>query len=388
MGQIKVFLSSTCYDLRQIRADLFDFFSNQGFLPVLSEYPNFPINPQKDTIENCIENVKDNTDIFVLVVGDRYGSKIEKGKSITNTEYLYAKKLGIPTYIFICKPIISILPIWKKNKNADFSGSVDSNKIFEFVEELREIESNWCFEFEKAQDIVETLKIQLSHLFKISLDLQKRFKSNLPDFHKKLSSTAINILLNKEDMFEVLFFAQTLEDELSKYEEVKYDLEYQILLSSKNRLVDFIELQKWLQQNLTSLDLFIQSAQSLMSNAFPKFFGQPGVPSDLKGLFYVSNALSRLYYEMIKWSNDIKSTSVDEDFIALRDSFAQYTIKSAEKIWSFPSDIKKSINDGFERLKNGEAGPIKIQTILIMEVDEKYTANFHKEMDKLIRKIN
>jgi len=157
MGQIKVFLSSTCYDLRQIRADLFDFFTNQGFLPILSEYPNFPINPQKDTIENCIENVKDNTDIFVLVVGDRYGSKIETGKSITNTEYLYAKSLGIPTYIFIYKPIISILPIWKKNKNADFTSSVDSIKIFEFVEELREIESNWCFEFEKAQDIVETL---------------------------------------------------------------------------------------------------------------------------------------------------------------------------------------------------------------------------------------
>lgn len=384
MGQVKVFLSSTCYDLRQIRADLFDFFTNHGFLPVLSEYPNFPINPQKDTIENCIENIKDNTDIFVLVVGDKYGSKIESGKSITNTEYLYAKSLGIPTYIFIYKPIISILPIWKKNKDADFSGSVDSNKIFEFVEELREIESNWCFEFEKAQNIVETLKIQLSHLFKISLDLQKRYKSNLPDFHKKLSSNAINILLNKEDMFEVLFFAQTLEDELSKFEEVKYDLEYQILLSSKNRIVDFTELQNWLQQHLASLDLFIQSAQSLMSNAFPKFFGEPGVPSDLKGLFYVSNALSRLYFEMLKWSNDIKSTSVNEDFVALRDSFAQYTIKSAEKIWSFPSDIRNSINDGFERLRNGESGPINVQTILIMDVDEKYSANFHKEMDKLI----
>lgn len=388
MGQIKVFLSSTCYDLRQIRADLFDFFTNQGFLPILSEYPNFPINPQKDTIENCIENVKDNTDIFVLVVGDRYGSKIETGKSITNTEYLYAKSLGIPTYIFIYKPIISILPIWKKNKNADFTGSVDSIKIFEFVEELREIESNWCFEFEKAQDMVETLKIQLSHLFKISLDLHKRFKSNLPDFHKKLSSSAINILLNKGDMYEIFFFAQTLEDELSKFEEVKYDLEYQILLSSKNRIVDLNEFNKWIQQNLTSIELISQSAESLMSNAFQKFYGEPGVPSDLKGLFYVANALSRLYYEMIKWSNDIKSTSVDEDFVALRDSFAQYTIKSAEKIWSFPSDIRNSLHDGYERLKNGETGPIHVQTILVMEVDDKYLANFHKELDKLIRKMN
>jgi len=189
-------------------------------------------------------------------------------------------------------------------------------------------------------------------------------------------------------MYEILFFVQTLEDELSKFEEVKYDLEYQILLSSKNRIVDLNEFSKWIQQNLTSIELISQSAESLMSNAFQKFYGEPGVPSDLKGLFYVANALSRLYYEMIKWSNDIKSTSVDEDFVALRDSFAQYTIKSAEKIWSFPSDIRNSLHDGYERLKNGEAGPIQVQTILVMEVDDKYSTNFHKELDKLIRKMN
>lgn len=49
---------------------------------------------------------------------------------------------ALPVYIFINKPLITVLPIWKSNKNADFSSSVDSVKVFEFVEEVREINKN------------------------------------------------------------------------------------------------------------------------------------------------------------------------------------------------------------------------------------------------------
>src|SRR5674476_668187 len=99
MEPIKVFLSSTCYDLKQIRTDLFDFLVSYGVTPIFSEYPSFPIDPDKNTIENCIENVKNNTDIFILVIGNRYGAQIDSGKSITNTEYTYAKEVGIPIYL-------------------------------------------------------------------------------------------------------------------------------------------------------------------------------------------------------------------------------------------------------------------------------------------------
>ena len=187
-------------------------------------------------------------------------------------------------------------------------------------------------------------------------------------------------------MFEVLFFAQTLEDELSKFEELKYDLDYQILFGSKMRIIDDYELEKWLNQNIESLNHFITSGENLMNKAFQKFYGEPGVPSDMKGLYYVSNALSRLFGEMINWYNDIKSTSVADDFIALRDSFAQYTIKSANTIWDFPQKIKSDIYNGMERLNKGEKGPIHIRTILTMEIEEDSTAKFLKEMDRLINK--
>jgi hypothetical protein len=78
-----VFVSSTSYDLDQIRADLKQFIEGFGYEAVLSEYPSFPIDPDMRTVENCLRAVDQHADVFVLVVGGRYGSQTDEGKSVT-----------------------------------------------------------------------------------------------------------------------------------------------------------------------------------------------------------------------------------------------------------------------------------------------------------------
>lgn len=70
---------------------------------MMSEQNDFPIDPQLDNWENCINAVKKYADIFVLIIGNRYGAVGETGKSITNTEYLTAVQKGIPIYTFSLK---------------------------------------------------------------------------------------------------------------------------------------------------------------------------------------------------------------------------------------------------------------------------------------------
>ena len=132
-----VFVSSTCYDLNQVRADMKRFLESMGFDPVLSETPAFPVSPQISPVENCLKAVKERADIFVLIVGARYGSQTETGKSITNLEYLEVKAKGIPVYVFVLKQIVNVLPIWEKNPEANYEGTVDTPKLFEFVATLR-----------------------------------------------------------------------------------------------------------------------------------------------------------------------------------------------------------------------------------------------------------
>ena len=104
-----VFISSTCFDLGQVRVDLNQFLDSLGLNPVLSEFNSFPVNPDYDTIKNCREAVKSHSDIFILIVGSRYGNSTDNGKSITNLEYIEAKAKRIPIYIFVAKHVVNIL---------------------------------------------------------------------------------------------------------------------------------------------------------------------------------------------------------------------------------------------------------------------------------------
>src|SRR5436190_204520 len=130
MNKVNIFVSSTCYDLSQIRSNMSDFISEIGHQPFLSEFDNFPINPNIQTIENCINNVKNEADIFILIIGNRYGSTLETGKSITNLEFLTAKNKNIPIYTFIDKKVLNALSFWKNNKESNFNGIVDNVQIF------------------------------------------------------------------------------------------------------------------------------------------------------------------------------------------------------------------------------------------------------------------
>jgi hypothetical protein len=69
MRSASVFVSSTCYDLRQIRADLGDFINAMGLDPILSEFASFPVDPDLPTVDNCLKAVEHRADIFVLIVG-------------------------------------------------------------------------------------------------------------------------------------------------------------------------------------------------------------------------------------------------------------------------------------------------------------------------------
>ena len=151
-----VFVSSTCYDLKQIREDLKDFFENNyGFDTILSEFNSFPVDPCVGTFENCLNNVDKCADIFILIIGTRYGYVTDQGKSITNLEYLHAKAKGIPIFIFVSKQLYNNLPLWKSNKDGDFSSVVDNPKIFEFVSDDAQRKCEMVRTFSALEEVID-----------------------------------------------------------------------------------------------------------------------------------------------------------------------------------------------------------------------------------------
>lgn len=186
MASPKVFISSTCYDLSEIRDALKGFIEEHGFETCLSDYGDVFYHPDIHTHDSCINEIS-NCHLFVLLIGGRFGGSYvsDTEKSIVNAEYFSAKKLGIPVFTFIKKEVLDDHRFYRKNYGKDFSEfefpSIDkqsnSLKIFSFIDEVRLAEvNNGFFPFENSRQIQALLKKQWAGMF---FDfLQKRKYTN------------------------------------------------------------------------------------------------------------------------------------------------------------------------------------------------------------------
>lgn len=144
MATPRVFISSTCYDLKYIRENLRYFVKTLGYEPILSEDGNVFYNPALHTHDACLTEIP-NTQIFVLVIGGRYGGKYKDGDdSITNAEYREAVRLKIPIFALVDSAVYNEHHLYLKNKGnkgIDLEKlvfpAVDSIKIFDFIDEVK-----------------------------------------------------------------------------------------------------------------------------------------------------------------------------------------------------------------------------------------------------------
>ena len=107
MAVPRVFISSTCYDLQEIRFQLRRFIEDFGYDPVMSEFGDIFYDLSQHVQDACKDEIA-KSNIFVLIIGNNYGSlyyKHDENKgvpdSITLQEFKKALEVGIPKYIFI-----------------------------------------------------------------------------------------------------------------------------------------------------------------------------------------------------------------------------------------------------------------------------------------------
>lgn len=210
MASLRIFVSSTCYDLSTIRSQIRSFIFGMGYEPIMSDYNDILYDPRIHTHTSCIQEVN-TCDLIVLIVGSRFGGKaipeaiskidfeniFEKSKSIetlkkkenisvTQLEILKAVEIDIPIFTFIDNRLYNDHELYEKNKGKllkigkeeeikdlikliDFP-SIDKPEtaefIFEFINFLRHrTKGNSINTFNKFEDIELALKKQWSGLF-------------------------------------------------------------------------------------------------------------------------------------------------------------------------------------------------------------------------------
>ncbi|MHB1214623.1 MAG: DUF4062 domain-containing protein [Thiobacillus sp.] len=187
MSKPRVFVSSTYFDLKHVRSSLEAFISNLGFDVTLSEKGKIAYSPDLPLDESCYKEAQA-SDVFVLLIGGRYGSEasprtsktpkdfFERYNSITKKEYVAARDKGVPIYILIEKTVYSEYETYLRNKENKgvIYAHVDSVNVFELVEDIvSQPKNNPIHQFEKHSDIENWLREQWAGLFK---DLLQRMQ--------------------------------------------------------------------------------------------------------------------------------------------------------------------------------------------------------------------
>lgn len=199
MAKPRIFISSTFYDLRQVRSDLDIFIENLGYEPVRNEEGDIPYGKDDALEEYCYKEIKA-VDILVSIIGGRFGSESKRSNSsISQIELRTALKENKQVYIFIEKNVLSEYETYLINKeNTSMKYRyVDDVRIYHFIEEVKNLNANNNIKgFETASDISRYLKEQFAGLFQRFLEEQTRIKEVSLIRNLEKTAQTLNKLVN------------------------------------------------------------------------------------------------------------------------------------------------------------------------------------------------
>lgn len=167
---MRVFVSSTVFDLLDVRAELGRQLRDLGIDAVLSDdkLSDFRVSPDASSIETCLTNVAA-CDEFVLILDRRYGPSLGQSGfddvSATHLEYRRAVDCKLPIHFFVRDRLDADYSVWKRNKRKPDIAlpwvSAHDFGLFGLIDEHARLRagsrSNWCYTFTNSLDLKAAL---------------------------------------------------------------------------------------------------------------------------------------------------------------------------------------------------------------------------------------
>jgi len=196
-----IFISSTDYNLIDLRAELAQYLKESGYRPILSSSAGFPDNcPDLEPWESCLQVLK-NCFVMVLIIDGKYGQELEwphfndllSGKKISPThgEYLYAHKYKKKMFVFIRRDVLTHYQTYQTSMQKasgniteaekSLSGILPSTIDFKTLQFIEEVKTSKPIPWIKSFDDVTSIKQEiqkklLNELVEIFLIKSKRLE--------------------------------------------------------------------------------------------------------------------------------------------------------------------------------------------------------------------
>lgn len=148
-----VFVSSTVFDLLDVRAELSAAIREMGLIPYVSGCDDSEISalPTANSIETCLEHVR-RADFVIVVLDQRYGPRLGKvgfeDISATQLEYREARRSGKPIWLYARDRLEAEYRLWTKNREQGLTLRWAEHSLLEFLHEHQKLDatkpgSNW-----------------------------------------------------------------------------------------------------------------------------------------------------------------------------------------------------------------------------------------------------
>ncbi len=293
-----IFISSTDYNLKDLRAELARFLSELGYRPVLSSAEGFPdSSPILEPWESCLP-VLDKCFVMVLVIDGQYGTGLkwpnykdyfeEENFSPTHGEYVFAHKTRKRMLVFIRKSLMPHYQSYRVTMDTCKEDKVEARRIlsptlppyvtFETLDFINKVKTTkpipWINEFDDITSVKKEIqKKMLNELAELFLIKNKHFETVIDSFNKVMDSLTLEeqrkALGKINATKEITDAVEKLEGFKTELEETKTELEKAKTSNSKDK--DKFEIKiNALTKKITELE------NETLSSSSSQFFIKDG----------------------------------------------------------------------------------------------------------------
>jgi hypothetical protein len=215
-----IFISSTDYNLKDLRAELARFLETSGYKPILSSAEGFPdSSPTLEPWESCLPALE-HSFVMSLIIDGRYGDTLDwpnfndffdnRKVSPTHGEYIFAHKTKKRMLVFIRKELMAYYQSYRTVLKNEKAKEKDETKLrdkiksvlaptlpehidFRTLEFIAEVKTKkpipWIMEFEDITDVKTKMqKKMLNELAEVFLIKNMRFEIVIDALNKILDS--------------------------------------------------------------------------------------------------------------------------------------------------------------------------------------------------------
>jgi hypothetical protein len=244
------------------------------------------------------------------------------------------------------------------------------------------VEGIWVFQFERAQEIIETLKKQLPYLFMDALQLRTKVKTiGLPEPLAQLKGMSLKLVIERPKAWETRLFNHVLTQEIARYKSHRLDLKYGIAHGKGEFLYDYLEVLNWARRKMAEAERLADSANLILNVAFQDAYAPDGVPSDPEGLVYSAHRLAETYRYAIEWGIECNRTDVaDDEFQSIVRLVGKLTNNMIREIEEFSEYILRETEEALNNLPAPGEPPKELNFTLKLTVSgiDELQAEMHR----------